>query len=209
MARTEATLTLPRPGERVSYEEFLDRYAADFAEWVDGEVIFMAPVTRRHAEISDFLLTLLRLYVKRYGLGTVLSAPYQMRLEGQRSGREPDLLFVAREREHLLLRTRLAGPADLAVEVVSEESVERDRVVKFREYAAAGVREYWLIDPETETAEFFGLVSRAGETRYEPLPVEEGAFSSAVIEGFRLRVEWLWQSPPDEWAALSALGLLG
>ena len=206
MARTDLAPARAAPGDRISYEEFLERFHGQFAEWVDGEVFVMSPVTRRHAEITAFLVTLLRLYTKSHELGTVLAAPYQMRLEAQRTGREPDIVFVRKDRETLLERTRLAGPADVAVEVVSEESARRDRVEKLREYEQAGVAEYWLIDPEAREAIFYRL---SPEGRYEPTPVEDGVFRSAVVDGFWLRVEWLWQEPPDELGALRTLGVIG
>jgi len=114
-----------------------------------------------------------------------------MKLE--RSGREPDLLFVAREHLDRLQETHLEGPADLAVEIVSPESARRDRVEKFYEYQAGGVREYWLIDPDRRWAEFYRL---GEESRYEMvLGGGEGMYRSEVLSGFWLQVEWLWQEP--------------
>ena len=71
--------------------------------------------------------------------------------------------------EHLdrLENSHLAGPADLLVEVVSKDSVARDLVEKLREYEAAGIREYWVIDsrPNEARADFFVL--RDGRFRAE------------------------------------------
>ena len=88
----------------------------------------------------------------------------------------------------------LDGPADLVVEIVSPESIDRDRVKKFAEYQAGGVREYWLIDPLTQEANFFLLDDRG---RYQPVAVDtNGIFHCAVLDGLWLKVDWLWQSPP-------------
>lgn len=62
-------------------------------------------------------------------------------------GREPDLLFLARENLDRLKAPYLEGPADLAVEIVSSESRLRDRGEKLAEYEAGGVREDWILDP--------------------------------------------------------------
>ena len=187
----EAILSLPpaRP-LRMSYEEFLEWADEDtLAEWVDGEVIIHSPAGNRHQDLTDFLVSVLRPFVELHQLGVVRSAPFQMKLT--RSGREPDLLFVAKEHLYRLRETHLEGPADLVVEVISPESVRRDRVEKFYEYQAAGVGEYWLIDPQSERAEFH----RLGEGgRYEEVfSGHEGVYRSGVLEGFWLRVEWLWQ----------------
>lgn len=81
----------------------------------------------------------------------------------------------------------------MAVEIISPESVDRDRVEKFEEYQAVGIREYWLIDPQRQKAEFYALRKNG---RYAIVPLDkDGKFHSTVISGFFLRVEWLWQTP--------------
>ena len=175
----------------VTYEEFLAWADEDtLAEWVDGEVVMYSPASDRHQDISGFLESVLRSFVEVRQLGIVRSAPFQMKLE---HGREPDLLFVAKTNLGRLKETYLDGPADLAVEIVSPESVGRDRGVKFYEYEQAGIPEYWLVDPQTERAEFYQLTA-ANQYRLVP-PDAEGIYRSAVLPDLWLRVEWLWQEP--------------
>ena len=134
-----------------------------------------------------------RHFVEAHQLGLVLSAPFQMRLATRPSGREPDLLFVSSDRLDRLKEMYLDGPADLAVEVVSADSQTRDRVDKFYEYEQGGVREYWLIDPARQEAEFYLL---GDDNVYHPTAVgADSEFHSAVLQGLRLKVEWLWQEP--------------
>jgi len=148
----EAMREIPRwPPKKMTYEEFLDWADEDtLAEWVDGEVVIYSPASDRHQDISGFLESVLRSFVEARQLGVVRSAPFQMKLE---QGREPDLLFVADEHLDRLKETRLDGPADLVVEIISEESMGRDRGEKFYEYARGGVPEYWLLDPQQEWAQ--------------------------------------------------------
>lgn len=85
----------------------------------------------------------------------------------------------------------MVGAVDLAIEVISDESVTRDRVDKWREYQAAGVREYWIIDPRPgkQAAEFWALDEYG---RYQALPINaDGIFHSQVLPGFWLDVAWL------------------
>ena len=197
----------PRPEPpRMTFEEYLALGdERKMSEWVDGEVIFMSPTARRHQELISFLVKVLGLFVDVHKLGVLLPAPFAMKLEAARRGREPDLLFVSEERQHLIEKTYLNGPADLAVEIMSPESIGRDRGEKFVEYEQAGIREYWLIDPDRETAEFYEL---GADGRYRAAQTEpEGVYRSKVVEGFFLRVAWLWQEPSPTLDALRELKL--
>jgi Uma2 family endonuclease len=194
------------PSRRMSYEEFLEWCDEDtFAEWVDGEVIVLMSGSRPHQLIVKFLLYVLETFCRVTGAGEVLTAPFQVKLWPGGPGREPDVLVVTAEHRDRLLRTRVDGPADVAVEVVSPESVERDRVDKFCEYARAGVREYWLLDPDERVADFYQL---GADGEYARVPVDDGVFRSEVLPGFWLRVDWLWRDPPPTIEAVQALGLL-
>lgn len=191
----EATGQTPRlpPKDRLSFEEFLAWCDEDtWAEWVDGEVIMFSPASAGHQDIGGFLETALRVFAEVHDLGRVFRAPFVMRMLERPSGREPDLIFVQRERRDLIKANYLDGPADVAVEIVSPESIGRDRGDKFVEYERAGIREYWLIDPDRQAAEFYEL---GADGRYRLAPIEEGLYRSKVIPGFWLRVEWLWQKP--------------
>src|SRR5574341_344235 len=109
----------------VSFEEYLERYAADHYEWVAGEVIKMAPVHMRHDEISRYLDQLLSIYFELKPIGRIRRDPFAMRLPAAGVGREPDLQVVLNSNPNMT-PTYMDGPADVCIEVVSPESVERD-----------------------------------------------------------------------------------
>lgn len=187
------TLATPPPSAiRMTYEEFLAWHPESaIAEWVDGEAYLMPPPGTIHQKLAFFLARLLMQFVETHDLGEVIVAPYQMRLS--RSGREPDVLFIARENLDRLGQQILLGPADLAVEVVSGDSGKRDRREKYLEYEHAGVREYWIIDPSRRTAEFYSLGTDA---RFHAMLVDEsGVLHSQVLSGLWVKVDWLWQDP--------------
>ena len=183
-----------RPKEKLSYEDFLAWCDEDtWAEWVDGEIIMVPPASAQHQDIGSFIENFLRRYIESRNLGKLFRAPFQMKLGPDLPGREPDLLYVASDHLHRLKDTYLNGPADMVVEIISKESIDRDRGAKFVEYEAAGVSEYWLIDPIREQAEFY---RRGADNHYHPvLPDDEGIYHSEAVEGFWLRVSWLWQEP--------------
>jgi Uma2 family endonuclease len=195
----------PAPTSPITFEEFLAWADEDTrAEWVNGEVVVMAPYTGNHVKIRDFLVETVVQYVRWKQLGWAAGG-FLMRTEARPSGREPDLVFVSNERAGIIGETYLSGPADLAVEVVSPDSVVRDRGDKFEEYEAGGVREYWLIDPLRDEALFYQL---AGDGHYRAVAIDaEGFYHSAALPGFRLRVSWLWQQkPPEPQLALLLIG---
>ncbi len=185
--------TLVPPKERMTLEEFLSLDEDVWAEWEDGEVIVMAPASRIHQDIAGFLATLFRLFLEAHDLGQVYPAPFAMHLPKTRRVREPDLLVVLKENLHRLQKTHLQGPADLVLEILSEESALRDRGTKFAEYELEGVKEYWLIDPQGQRIDVFVLGEGGRFQRQKP--DRQGFYRSEVLKGFRLKPEWLWQEP--------------
>lgn len=193
-------------GHYITFEEYLEMdVEGAYLEWEDGKVIGFMPNNLQHQLIIGFLMTVVGLFVEIHDSGRLIQAGYAMKLEPQRRGREPDLIFVSKENADLLKPTHLNGAADIAVEIVSPESVERDREIKFKEYEAAGIREYWLIDPERKQAEFYRL-SESGF--YQLVNLADGVFHSEVLPGFFLRVEWLWQENLPTVSALKELNLI-
>lgn len=200
-----AAVDCPQP---MTYEEFLDWCDEDtLAEWVDGYVLMTSPASEPHQALVDFFIQVLGIYVQQRDLGRIISAPFQMKLVPARSGREPDILFIAQEHVHRLKHTYLDGPADLAIEVVSPESRLRDRGEKFAEYEVSGIPEYWIFDPDEQRSDYYLLAS---DGRYErKRPDNQGIYRSAVVPGFWLKEEWLWRDPlPKALAVLHELGIL-
>jgi Uma2 family endonuclease len=191
----------------MSYEEWLAWPGSQrHSEWAYGEAIVLMPGTYLHAKLAAFLTTLLRIFVRQGDLGEVLTAPMEMRLADPDVAREPDVLFIAKERLDLIERTRLNGPADLAVEIVSDDSVGRDRGLKFDEYQRAGVREYWVADPRPGYQRFDAWILGADAKFVSALPADDGRYDSRVLTGFWLRPEWLWQDPlPEETVLLDEI----
>jgi Uma2 family endonuclease len=117
----------------------------------------------------------------------------------------PDILFLADDHLGQMKGTYVDGPADLVVEVVSPDSEIRDHDEKFVEYEAAGIPEYWLIDVARHEAHFY-VLNAQGQYREEAVG-EDGIYTSTVLPGLRVRVDWLWRDPlPTLDEALADLG---
>jgi Uma2 family endonuclease len=179
----------PHPGRRMSEEEFVV-WSGDFwAEWVDGEVVMMMAVNREHAFLHSFLYRLVGAFVEQGDLGLVLSEPFQIRLGEQRRRRSPDVFFIAKERAEIIHKQEAEGAPDLAIEIVSPDSEARDWREKYQEYEAAGMREYWIIDPASEKIEAYSLQ----QGRFAAIAEQDGKIVSAVLPGFYLRPAWVRQ----------------
>lgn len=176
----------------MTFEQFLAVVDEDdYAEWGDGTFILKGTESAAHQDLLGLLGCLLKWRTEDHDAGEVLCSPFLMKLP--QSARAPDLLFIAKENLLRLKDYYLDGPADLAIEIVSPESVLRDRGAKYAEYEAGGVREYWIIDAEAKRADFFVLDA---EGRYQRAsPDDGGRYESAVLPGFWVDVGWLWQSP--------------
>ncbi|MDI6886248.1 MAG: Uma2 family endonuclease [archaeon] len=180
--------------EYMSYEDFLDFCDEDtLAEWVNGKIVRYSPASYGHQDLARWLISLLSIYLEIKKLGVICPAPFQMKTGRDLPGREPDIIFVREENLSMLKNTYLEGPADLVIEIVSEESRLRDRGEKFAEYEIGGVKEYWVLDPDLKRADFFILKERRYERRVED---EHGVYHSEIIQGFWIRGEWLWNPPP-------------
>lgn len=176
----------------LSYEEFLASCDEDtFAEWVNGRIVRYSSASMQHQDITHWLSTILRIYVENKNLGKVITAPFQMYLKELKRGREPDIIFILNENINRLNTVYLSGPADLVVEIVSTESKIRDKEEKLKEYEKAHVKEYWIIDPIEKNAQFYILKNNTF-TKIEPV---KGIYSSKVIYGFWIDLNWLFVSP--------------
>ena len=178
---------------RITWEEFLDWCDEEtHAEWVDGEVFLEGSKSCAHQGTLGFFSALLCGYAQERDLGEIISR-FMMFLPSRPCARVPDLMFIARENQDRVQEFFLDGPADLVVEIISPESRDRDRGDKFFEYETAGVREYWLLDPQRRRAEWYQLQD---DGAYSTAASDgEGVYHSQVLAGLWLRESWIWQPP--------------
>lgn len=177
---------------RVTEAEYLDHYAADFYEWVAGELVPMSPIQLEHDELQDHLREWLKIYLWLKPIGRVIGAPFVMRLTSIPASREPDLQVILHDNPGQLTSTGMIGAADICIEIVSPESVERDYVEKMREYERGGVREYWIFYPKRKDSRFY----RLNETGTYALiqPDEDGNYRTPLLPRFKLPVSNLWET---------------
>lgn len=199
-----AVLSPPNTADKVvavgvSFEDYMAQYAETFHEWVRGDIVKMSPVSEQHDLLTAYFRQLLDAYFAMTRLGRVRSAPFVMSMETIGVSREPDLQVILTTNPGTLTLTAMIGPADICIEVVSPESVERDYGKKFEEYEKGGVREYWIIDPLRKETSFRQLQNTG---LYAQMPLDaQSNYQTPLLPGFVLHVPTLWTAPlPDFFA---------
>jgi Uma2 family endonuclease len=175
-----ATATPPPTGSPSSQEwkDLLEDLLPPQGEWSEEEYLVLTDHRNRLVEFTDGFLEALPMPTTKHQLllkflfiaffnffeprgGLVLFAPLRLRIR-PRKFREPDLLLLLSASDPRS-QDRFWDGADLALEVVSEDKPERDLADKRRDYAEAGVLEYWIVNPQTETI----TVLQLGQGAYE------------------------------------------
>ena len=153
IARVQAILDDETQRRRSFYEWLRDDVKAEF---INGEVIMHSPVRRGHLRASKYLFKLLDEYIEHNDLGEADVEKALITLT--RNDYEPDICFWRKEIADTFTDDTMQHPApDLVVEVLSKSTAKRDRGIKFEDYAAHGVAEYWLVDPHRQVVEQYTL----------------------------------------------------
>ena len=183
----EMTDFYPRQGEWTE-REYLALDTNRLIEFTDGVLEFLPMTTITHQRLVKFLFRLFDEYVESRHLGEVNFAPLRVRLFEGKKYREPDIVVLNNEQAKLAGGKYPSG-ADLVVEVVSEgdEAHERDLVKKPVDYAAAGIKEYWIVDPESKTITVLSLDGKTYKSHGEFKPGD--AATSVLFEGFTVKVD--------------------
>ncbi|RMG72674.1 MAG: Uma2 family endonuclease [Bacteroidetes bacterium] len=167
------------------------------AEFINGEVIIQSPVKKAHTDAAGALYKLLSTFVQVHQLGYV---GYEKVMTAfTRNDYEPDVVFFGLEKsQHFQKGLWKYPPPDFVAEVLSDSTEARDRGVKFQDFEAHGVQEYWIIDPEDESVEQYLLYNGAYKLH---LKAGQGPVSSRVVAGFEVPIRALF----DEQVQVEAL----
>lgn len=153
-------------------------------EFINGEVIAQSPSQLKEIQAYQHLLTILDSFVSIHNLGFVGAETLMISLT--RNDYEPDVCFFGPEKAEAITPDQMRLPApDFIAEVLSESTAARDRGVKFDDYAAHGVEEYWIIDPDAEIVEQYFL---DGDEYQLAFKVASGVLTSRAVQGFTIPV---------------------
>jgi Uma2 family endonuclease len=161
------------------------------ADLIDGVIYMASPDNLDADHLSDWIKWLISGFVDILELGRVFGSRVAFRLSRKHSP-EPDIAFLAIRHFARMRPTHVVGPPDLAMEIVSPESVQRDYFLKRSLYEQYRVPEYWIVD---EMERRVTLLRLGTDGKYREVRPRQGDLHSKVLPGFWLRPDWLWQSP--------------
>ncbi len=156
------------------------------AEFINGEIVLHSPVVLVHNIVLKNLLFAIDEHVRHNRLGLVGYEKLMIRLT--RNDYEPDLCFFNQDRAGSFFPEQKLFPApDFIVEVISESTEKNDRGIKMEDYAAHGVKEYWLVEPKRKYIEQYYL--KHGSFFLHKMYSEGDVIQSDVIAGLQLPVD--------------------
>jgi len=180
-------MALPAEKTRYTFADCLTWDENEHIEIIDGEAVLMAAPSSRHQEISMEISRQLANFLEGKPC-RVYPAPFNVRLFEKDGDApkdvdtvvEPDISVVC-DKSKIDIRGCRGAP-DLVVEILSPSSLRNDRLVKLRLYQRAGVREYWIVDPENKTVQVF-LSDGIGTLHPHEDYGREDVAKSNVLEG--------------------------
>lgn len=178
----------PRQGDWTE-AEYLGREFDGLVEFVDGMLEFQSMTTFPHQDLVAALYRLLDRFIGPRSPAEVYFSPIRVRTTNGNI-REPDVAYIQASR--IVDRKQPSAGADLVMEVVSESTRDRetDYYIKREEYAAAGISEYWIVDPQARLITVLTLHEGAYQIHGEFKP---GMIATSIrLPGFTANVAELF-----------------
>lgn len=152
----------PDPSLEYTYADYLKWRFEERVELIKGKLMKMTAPNRKHQEISIVLATALKNYLKN-GACKVYTAPFDVRIPRTHPKNNTDIVTVVQPDICVVCdMSKLddkgcVGAPDLVVEILSPGNSRKEVRIKFELYEEAGVKEYWIINPEEQNIAVFVL----------------------------------------------------
>ncbi len=148
------------------------------AELIDNRLYMSpSPVFSHQSTIQKIFKNLDRI-IEEGGKGVVILAPFDIKLDENRNTVQPDIVVILNNNPNQIKEGRYSGVPDLLIEVLSPGNREYDLITKKELYEKFGVKEYWVIDPETKLALIFSLK----QNRYEKVSDSISKITSPLLD---------------------------
>ncbi len=198
LQKINASLADERKKREQFYNEITDQVKA---EYINGKIIVHSPVVKIHNVICGNAYRLLETYAYKYDTGFVGFA--KILIQMTRNDYEPDVCFFNKNKSEKFKDDQKFFPVpDLIVEVLSKSTEKRDRGVKFQDYQAHGVTEYWIISPKEKIIEQYILNGKEFELITKS---KTGEIISKAIKGLTFSVPALFERTANHLAIKTIL----
>ncbi|MBQ3280799.1 MAG: Uma2 family endonuclease [Eubacterium sp.] len=156
-------------------------------ELIDGVIHERNTPTTVHQFLVGEIYRVVANYTRKGKGGCVpYISPISVELSGEKDTIvQPDVMILCKDRKERLKRVLVYGAPDLIVEVLSPTTKEYDRIEKLRKYETAGIREYWLVDPDSKTVVVYDFTAEVYPTIYgfrDKIPV--GIYNGDLVIDF-------------------------
>lgn len=168
---------------KYSYQDYLVLPDEERYELIQGELFMTPSPIPYHQLVSGNIYSELRRFARDNGIGSVFYAPCDVYLDDY-NVIQPDILFITKSRSQIIGEKNIQGAPDLVVEILSESTAYRDLVKKKKLYAAYGVREYWIVDPNEKQIEVYALKEK--EFLLQQTYKKNETLSSPLLPGLHL-----------------------
>lgn len=173
---------------RTKYYEMMDAHKR--AEFINGEITAPALHSDRHSIVNQQLGKLLRKYLSNRQVGTLFVEDAHVFLT--RNTYVPDICFFSAEKtKHFTPKQNRFPAPDLVIEVISRFSERIDKTLKFADYEAHHITEYWIVDPERGFVEQYYFEKEEYEMI---LKTNHGTLTSFVLKDFSVPIEAIFDS---------------
>lgn len=176
--------------KKYTYEDYCNTPEDKRYELINGELLMTPSPFTNHQRISRKLAFELIKFVTENKIGEVFVAPYDVYLDDENVV-QPDILFIAKNNLPIIGEKNVQGAPDLVIEILSEHSAYRDMVQKKKLYARFGVREYWIVIPDSHEIEIYTLKNNAYR-HYKTYNVAD-VLESPVLKGFDIQLKDIFE----------------
>jgi len=150
-------------------------------ELLEGRLVALETPPIIHQRLLVRLIVEIGNFLSDTPIGELLCAPFNVQFN-EENVYQPDIIFVKNEKRHIITKERIIGAPDLVAEILSANTTRQDKEIKFKNYARSGVKEYWIIHPNTAECHFYKL---SGTDFLEVLP-KKNQYVSDILVGFVL-----------------------
>lgn len=175
---------------RLTYQDYINTPDDERYELIDGELIMAPGPTIPHQGNQTRLGWRMARFAEERGLGVVYFSDTDVVLSDT-DVVQPDLIFISKEREHIIEHANIQGAPDFVAEILSPATERRDWGVKRELYAKHGVKEYWILDPLNKKV--WVMLLRNGALEIVQSCGAGDIVTSSVLAGFSVDVDDIFQ----------------